>query len=116
MIDGTENNDISVTGEGMQITNPDAVSEVNIQTSNFDAEFGRSGGAIVNVITKSGTNRFSGSVNYFFQNDRLEAENKNSAAESFSSYDTAVDPRGPAVLVPLMAEVVRIAVGSGAGS
>ena len=64
LIDGTENNDISVAGQGFQITNPDAVQEVSIQTSNFDAEFGRAGGAVVNTITKSGTNEFHGTLSY----------------------------------------------------
>jgi len=64
MIDGTENNDISVSGEGMIISNPDAVQEVNIQTTNYDAEFGRAAGAVVNVITKSGTNQFHGTAHY----------------------------------------------------
>ncbi|HEY9282561.1 MAG TPA: carboxypeptidase regulatory-like domain-containing protein [Pyrinomonadaceae bacterium] len=65
LIDGTENNDISVAGQGLQITNPDAVQEVSIQTSNYDAEFGRAGGAVVNTITRSGTNEFHGTLSYF---------------------------------------------------
>lgn len=64
LIDGTENNDISVAGQAFQITNPDAVQEVSVQTSNYDAEFGRAGGAVVNVITKAGTNDFHGSASY----------------------------------------------------
>jgi hypothetical protein len=64
LIDGTENNDISVAGQGFQITNTDAVQEVSVQTSNYDAEFGRSGGAVVNVITRGGTNSFHGSLSY----------------------------------------------------
>jgi outer membrane receptor protein involved in Fe transport len=64
LIDGTENNDISVAGQGFQITNPDAVQEVSVQTSNYDSEFGRSGGAVVNAITKSGTNEFHGTLSY----------------------------------------------------
>ena len=64
LIDGTENNDISVAGQGFQITNPDAVQEVSVQTSNYDSEFGRSGGAVVNTITKSGTNEFHGTLSY----------------------------------------------------
>jgi Carboxypeptidase regulatory-like domain/TonB-dependent Receptor Plug Domain len=64
LIDGTENNDISVAGQGFQITNPDAVQEVAVQTSNYDSEFGRSGGAVVNTITKSGTNQFHGTLSY----------------------------------------------------
>jgi hypothetical protein len=64
LLDGTENNDISVAGQGLQIQNPDAVQEVSIQTGNYDAEFGRAGGAVVNVITKSGTNSYHGSASY----------------------------------------------------
>lgn len=64
LIDGTENNDISVAGQGFQITNTDAVQEVAVQTTNFDAEFGRSGGAVVNVITRGGGNEFHGTLSY----------------------------------------------------
>jgi outer membrane receptor protein involved in Fe transport len=64
MVDGTENNDVSVAGQLFQITNPDAVAEVSVQTTNFDAEFGRAGGAVVNTITKSGTNEFHGTALY----------------------------------------------------
>lgn len=64
LLDGTENNDISVAGQGQQITNPDAVQEVSVQTGNYDAEFGRAGGAVVNVISKSGTNEFHGTASY----------------------------------------------------
>lgn len=66
LLDGTENNDISVAGQGQQITNPDAVQEVSVQTGNYDAEFGRAGGAVVNVITKSGTNDYHGTASYLF--------------------------------------------------
>ncbi len=64
MVDGVENNDVSVAGQLIQITNPDAIAEVSVQTSNFDAEFGRAGGAVVNTITRSGTNELHGSVMY----------------------------------------------------
>src|SRR5215216_492538 len=73
LIDGTENNDISVAGQGFQITNPDAVQEVSVQTSNYDAEFGRAGGAVVNTITKSGTDDFHGSIAYLLDSTRDDA-------------------------------------------
>jgi len=73
LIDGTENNDISVAGQGFKITNPDAVQEVSVQTSNYDAEFGRSGGAVVNVITKSGTKEFHGTLSYLLDSRRDDA-------------------------------------------
>lgn len=73
LIDGTENNDISVAGQGFQITNPDAVQEVSVQTSNYDAEFGRAGGAVVNVITKSGTNNFRGTLAFQYDSSADDA-------------------------------------------
>lgn len=62
MIDGVENNDISIAGPAYIITNPDAIQEVNIQTADFTAEFGRAGGAVFNQITKSGTNNIHGTA------------------------------------------------------
>ena len=73
LIDGTENNDISVAGQAFQITNPDAVQEVSVQTSNYDAEFGRAGGAVVNTITKSGTDDFHGSIAYLLDSTHDDA-------------------------------------------
>lgn len=64
MIDGVENNDTGVSGQSLQITNPEVVQEVSVQTSNYDAEYGRAGGAVVNTITKPGTNEFHGAGFY----------------------------------------------------
>jgi Carboxypeptidase regulatory-like domain/TonB dependent receptor/TonB-dependent Receptor Plug Domain len=73
LIDGTENNDISVAGQGFQIKNPDAVTEVSVQTSNYDAEFGRAGGAVINTITKSGTNQYHGTASWQYDSTRDDA-------------------------------------------
>lgn len=88
LIDGTENNDISVAGQGFQITNPDAVQEVSVQTSNFDAEFGRAGGAVVNVITRSGTKDFHGTLGFIYDSSADDA------ITSFQSRNPAVIARG----------------------
>lgn len=64
LLDGTENNDISVAGQAFQVRNPDAVQEVSVQTSNYDSEFGRAGGAVVNTVTRSGTNQFHGTLGW----------------------------------------------------
>jgi hypothetical protein len=53
----------------------DALSEFTVQTSNFSAEFGASAGAVVNAITKSGTNAIHGSAYDFLRNDHLDARN-----------------------------------------
>ena len=73
MIDGTENNDISVAGQALQITNPDSVQEVSVQTSNYDAEYGRAGGAVVNLITRTGTNEFHGTARYLLESTIFDA-------------------------------------------
>lgn len=76
MIDGVENNDISVTGPAFTISIPDAVTEVNVQTADFSAEFGRSGGAVINQITNSGSNAFHGSAAYVYTGSAFQALNR----------------------------------------
>jgi hypothetical protein len=83
LLDGTENNDISVNGQAFQVTNQDAVQEVSIQTSNYDAEFGRAGGAVVNTIVKSGTNEFRGSATYLLESTRFNAITSTQALSSY---------------------------------
>lgn len=73
LIDGTENNDISVAGQGFQIQNRDAVQEVSVQTANYDSEFGRAGGAVVNVITKGGTKNFHGTLAFLYDSSADDA-------------------------------------------
>jgi hypothetical protein len=58
---------------GIPIPNPDAIQEFKIQTSLYDAGYGRGAGANVEVITKSGTNQIHGSVFEFLRNDKLDA-------------------------------------------
>jgi Carboxypeptidase regulatory-like domain/TonB-dependent Receptor Plug Domain len=75
MIDGVENNDISVTGPAFTITNPDAVQEFSVQTANFSAEYGRAGGAVFNQVTKSGTNALHGTAAYVYTGSAFKALN-----------------------------------------
>jgi hypothetical protein len=54
---------------------PDALQEFSVQTSNYTAEYGQKAGAVVNVITKSGTNNFHGDVFEFLRNAVFNARN-----------------------------------------
>ena len=58
---------------GIPIINPDAIQEFKIQTSTYDASFGRNPGANVNVVSKSGTNSWHGTAFEFLRNGQLDA-------------------------------------------
>src|SRR5205814_2970 len=71
LIDGADNNDF--LGNNIVVSpNPDAVAEFKILTNNYDAEYGRTSGGIVNQVIKSGTNAFHGSLFEFFRNTALD--------------------------------------------
>ena len=70
MIDGSDNNDISVTIATTQVV-PESVAEFQVQTNAYSVEFGRNSGAQVNVITKSGSNTFRGEVWDYYRDSKL---------------------------------------------
>lgn len=72
MVDGGDGNDLFVNAAGVQ-PSPDTIQEFRVLTNTFDAEYGRNSGSIVNVITKSGSNEFHGSLYEFFRNKVLNA-------------------------------------------
>ena len=78
-IDGQSNNDNSIAGPSIFFGNQDAISEIQVVT-NYDAQFGRNSGAVVNYLTKAGTNVFHGTAYEFWQGstfDSLENQEKN---------------------------------------
>ncbi|HLE63047.1 MAG TPA: TonB-dependent receptor [Pyrinomonadaceae bacterium] len=84
LLDGTDMNDgyrnlpaineAGVFGTPATILPIEAISEAAI-LSNFEAEYGRNSGAVVNIVTKSGTNDFHGSLFEYFRNNSLDARN-----------------------------------------
>src|SRR5262245_8440410 len=77
LLDGIDNNTSNVdflSGVAYVVKPPiDAVDEIEIMTSSFNAEYGRAGGAVLNTTLKSGTNRLRGTVWEFNRNDALNA-------------------------------------------
>jgi hypothetical protein len=73
-LDGGSNID-HYTNVNNPFPNPDALQEFSVQTNNYSAEFGRASGAVVNIVTKSGTNEFHGDVFEFLRNGALNARN-----------------------------------------
>lgn len=72
LLDGANNTDF--LGNNIVVSpNPDAVQEFRILTNNYDAEYGRTSGGVVNQITKSGTNSFHGDLFEFLRNDLFNA-------------------------------------------
>jgi hypothetical protein len=77
MLDGVDNNSYGTSNQGfsnqvVQVS-PDAVEQFKVQTNNFSAEFGRTGGAVVNATMRSGTNAFHGTGWEFNRNTALNA-------------------------------------------
>jgi len=70
---GTAGDSATNQNGGISIPNPDAIAEFKIQTSLFDAGYGRNSGANVNVVTKSGTNELHGTAFEFVRNDVFNA-------------------------------------------
>jgi hypothetical protein len=72
-VNGGDGNDQFANLPAIQ-PSPDSIGEFRVLTNTFDAEYGRNSGAVVNVVTKSGTNDFHGNVYEFFRNHNLNAK------------------------------------------
>lgn len=74
LIDGQPNKD-TVTGGAASQFNQETIAEFQVLTAGFRAEFGQASGAIVNVITRSGTNDYHGLASIFFRNNVFDSAN-----------------------------------------
>src|SRR5258708_1601713 len=73
LLDGIDNNDLAINQYSVAIST-EAIQEFKVQGSTYSAEFGRSGGAQINIATKSGTNRFHGVLYEYLRNADLDAK------------------------------------------
>ena len=89
-IDGGDNNDDTVGGI-LQAFPLEAIQEFNFQTQRFKAEYGRSNGGVLSVVTKSGTNQWSGSFFECFRDKSMNAQTEN---EMLANVGTATRLQG----------------------
>ena len=80
LVDGAENHDNGANSNGLVDPNIDALAEVKVDTSSYSAEFGGRAGATVNLVTRSGTRSFHGSLFEFVRNDVFDARSLTSAS------------------------------------
>jgi hypothetical protein len=90
MLDGVDNNSLSPdlrNGTDFMVSPPpDAIQEFNVETTGYGPEFGRGGGAAVNIAIKSGANAFHGNVWEYLRNEKVDARN------AFDTTDTKTPP------------------------
>lgn len=86
LIDGGDNTDDTIGG-ALQNFNLEAVQEFTIQTQSYKAEFGRSTGGVLTVVTKTGTNEFDGSVYGFFRDKSLNSKTRSEEAAGRDKQD-----------------------------
>ncbi len=91
-LDGQTNNDESASGVPVVTPTVETVQEFRVIRNNFSAEFGTHSASVINVVTKSGSNQFHGSVWEFHRNDALDAR------EVFDSFNNATGEEDKAPL------------------
>lgn len=72
-LDGSNNNEVAVGANTGATPRPDAIQEFRLLTSNYEAEFGRNTGSVINLVTKSGTNEYHGNARIFYRPTFLSA-------------------------------------------
>ncbi|MCU1266994.1 MAG: hypothetical protein JWM21_3312 [Acidobacteria bacterium] len=99
-IDGGDNNQAFFSEEKGRTrlsytVSQSAVREFQVNTSNYSAEYGRAAGGVVNAVTKSGTNQFHGSAEYYQRNNKWGARNPLGFVNTFSGGVVSINPFKP---------------------
>lgn len=93
-LDGVDVTDPSTGTFGANF-NSEIIREQQVIVGGAPAEYAGGSGLISRVVTKSGGNDWSGSINYYFQNDGLVAKDQHDSSGGFSTYDSAITFGGP---------------------
>src|SRR6185436_11886619 len=101
LIDGGDNNDDTVGGL-LQLFPLEAIQEFNFQTSNYKAEYGRSNGGVMNVVTKSGTNAYQGSFFELFRDAAMNVRTQTQKLANVPKQDYRRNQFGGSVGGPIM--------------
>jgi len=103
-VDGVVGNDLGSPQVFGSTINFDAIGEVQVELNNYRAEYGRNGGPVVNIVTKSGSKQFKGSAYWYKRNERLNANdffnNRNGVAKPIYRFDTVGATLGGPVPLP----------------
>ena len=97
LLDNGDHND-SFVNVALPFPNPDAIQEFSVQTSTFDAQYGRGIGGVVNAVTKSGTNQLHGSLFEYLRNYKLNAANFFSGRDTLKRNQFGGSAGGPVVI------------------
>jgi hypothetical protein len=98
-VDGAEGTDFSVKGPSAT-PHPDAVQEMSVQSNSYSAAYGGGAGAVVNLVTRGGTNTLRGSLFEFFRNDVLDARNASALDKQSLRYNQFGFTLGGPVYLP----------------
>ena len=96
ILDGVDVTDSNTGTFGSNI-NSEIIQEQQVLTGGIPAEYAGGSGLVSKVVTKSGSDEFHGSINYYLQNDKLVSADEHNTSSGFSTYDTAVTLGGPII-------------------
>jgi hypothetical protein len=103
-VDGVVGNDLGSPQVFSSSINFDAIGEVQVELNNYRAEYGRNGGPVVNIVTKSGTRQYKGSVYWYKRHEALNANdffnNRNGVVKPLYRFDTVGATLGGPVPMP----------------
>lgn len=103
-LDGQSGSDADIPQAFNGTTSMDAIAEVKVLSNNYQAEYGRNAGATVNIVSKSGSRDFHGSLYWYKRHEKLNANdffnNRNNQVRPIYRYNTIGGNIGGPVLIP----------------